>query len=64
MMEATVTCSAPYCGKELPLGEDKWIQLDIPSQPFLLFCNLKCLWVWARDYAETGFRLLGGDRNP
>ena len=43
--ETLVTCAAPYCGRSHDAFAEL-VALDFPDKPVLLFCNIKCLWVW------------------
>lgn len=54
----TIPCAAPHCGRPLDPGDDH-PQLDVPGQRFRLFCDLRCLHVWAMHHGQTAFRDIG-----
>jgi len=41
-------CAAPHCGRARSVTAD-WTQLDLPGRAVLLFCGLRCLYVWVRQ---------------
>lgn len=44
----TEPCANRLCAKPLDLS-GAWPLLDLPEEPFYVFCNLKCLHIWVRD---------------
>ncbi len=48
---ATVECSKPHCGMLLNVATYEWPQVDLCGEPSRLFCDIKCLAVWAHDRA-------------
>ena len=52
--ETMVTCAAPHCGHSHDAFAEL-VALDFPDKPVLLFCDIKCLWVWMTTQAQGGF---------
>ncbi len=52
--ETLITCAAPHCGRSHDAFAEL-VALDLPDKPVLLFCGVRCLWVWIAAKAQGGF---------